>query len=174
MAETGQGSLKPLYIAMGVIVVVGAALIVRQMLGGGRPSRPSFAPATGGPPIAAGARGVVIGSDTAKVEITEFADYECPYCARFAVIEFPDLERALVETGKARWRFVHFPLEGHADSPFAHLAAACAAQQGKFWPMSNLIFDNQSDWVGANNPLTKIRPLAQRAGLDMGRYDTCV
>ncbi len=175
MAQAGQGSLKPLYIVLGIIVVVGAALIVRQMLGGSGPSHLTLAPAAGGPPLPVGPHGVVIGSDTAKVEVTEFADYECPFCARFAVVDFPDLERSLVETGKARWRFVHYPLfEIHKASPLAHLATACAAQQGKFWQLSQAVFNDQSDWVESSNPLGKIRPLAQSAGLDMQRYDDCV
>lgn len=174
MAQTGQGSLKPLYIVLGVIVVVGAALIVRQMLGGGSSARLALTPAPGGPPIPVGPRGVVLGSDTAKVEITEFADFECPWCARFAVMSFPDLERSLVETGKARWRFVNYPLEGHTDSPPAHLAAACANQQGRFWQMMGQIYNNQADWVGSSDIPKKLRPLAQGAGLDMARYDDCM
>ncbi len=174
MAQAGQGSLKPLYIVLGIVVVVGAALIARQMLGGSAP-RLTLAPATGGPPLPVGPHGVVIGSDTAKVEVTEFADYECPFCARFSAVEFPDLERALVETGKARWRFVHYPLfEIHKASPVAHLATACAAQQGKFWQLSQAVFNDQAEWVEASNPLSKIRPLAQGAGLDMRRFDDCV
>ncbi len=173
MAQAGQGSLKPFYIMLGVIVVVGAALIARQMLGGGSPHL-TLAPTAGGPPIPIGPRGVVMGSDTAKVEITEFADFECPWCARFAVMSLPDLRRDLVATGKARWRFVHFPLEGHTDSPYAHLAAACANQQGQFWQMSDQIYNNQSDWVGAGNIPKQLRALAQRANLDMAKYDDCV
>ena len=167
------GSLKPFYIALGAIAVVGGALIARQAMGRGGDRLPSLS-AAALPPLPVGPRGVVLGSDSAPVHITEFADFECPWCARFAVLTFPDIRRDLIETGKVQWRFVHFPLDGHQYSPYAHLAAACANDQGKFWPMFDAIYNSQGDWVGASHPDRALRDVAQRVGLDMPRYDDCV
>jgi protein-disulfide isomerase len=165
--------MKPFYIAMGGILVVGLGLIGWQLAGRG-PSRPSL---TGGAPlplVSAGPRGVVVGADSAPVEITEFADFECPWCARYAILTLPDIKSRLVATGRARLRFVHFPLDNHRASPSAHLAAACANEQGRFWEMHDAIYDSQSEWVAARRPERPLRGLAQRLGLDLGRYDSCV
>lgn len=167
------GSLKPFYVALGAIAVIGGVLIARQTMGRGGAATLSLEPA-GGPPVAVGPRGVTMGSDSARIEITEFADFECPWCARFAVMTLPDVRRQLVETGRIRWRFVHFPLSIHRASPYAHLAAACANEQSRFWPMSDQIYNDQADWVASRRPDRKLRDIAQRVGLDMSRYDNCI
>jgi len=78
-----QGGMKPFTIVLGGIAVIGVGLIAWQMTGG-PPPRPSLSSAPVAP--AAGPRGVVVGSDSAPVEIAEFADFECPWCARFAIL----------------------------------------------------------------------------------------
>lgn len=164
-------SLTPFYIALALIVVAGGALISRSA--GGRRGDLSLAPTATMPPIA-GPRGVAMGSDSAPVEVAEYSDFECPYCARFAVLQLPDIEQRLVATGRVRWRFMHFPLDGHEKSPQAHLAAACANEQGQFWRMHDAIYQSQADWVASRRPERLLRDFAQRLGLDMGRYDSCV
>lgn len=165
--------MKSFYIALGVIALGGAALIGRQaMRRGGGSSGPSLTAAL--PPLAAGPRGVVEGSDSAPVEVTEFADFECPWCARFAVLNVPDIRSRLVATGRVRWRFVHFPLDGHRDSPSAHLAVACGTEQGKFQQMHDAVYNAQGEWVGARNVPRVLQSIAERAGLDRDRYRSCV
>lgn len=166
-----QGGMKPFYIGLGGILVVGAALIAWQVLGAA-PKRPSLAETPLAP--VGGSRGVVIGADSAPVEITEFSDFECPWCARFAVLTLPDIKSRLVATGRARFRFVHFPLDGHVNSPVAHLAAACANEQGRFWEMVDAIYNDQADWAASRRPDRPLREMAGRLGLDLGRYDSCV
>jgi protein-disulfide isomerase len=167
------GSLKPFYLTLGALAVVGAGLIAWQAMGRGSPARPSLQRLPG-LPIAAGPRGVVFGADSAPVEITEFADFECPWCARYAVLTLPDIKSRLVAAGRVRLRFVHFPLDIHPNSPSAHLAAACANEQGRFWPMHDQIYDSQAEWVASRRPDRPLRESAQRAGLDLGRYDACM
>ena len=80
-----------------------------------------------------GFRGYVKGSADAPVEITEYADYQCPFCQTFATLQMPTIEERLIKTGRLRWRYRDFPLQQH---PFARLAAhsaACADEQGKYW-----------------------------------------
>ena len=165
------GGMKPFTIVLGGIALIGVGLIAWQMTAGA-PPRPSLSGAPVAP--AGGARGVVIGPESAAVEITEFADFECPWCARFAVLTLPDIKVRLVDAGRARWRFVHFPLEQHQNSPTAHLAAACANEQGRFWQMHDAIYDSQAEWVASRRPDRNMRALAQRLGLDLGRFDACL
>lgn len=163
-------SLVPFYAGLAGIALGGGIYIALQI---GRGPQQLSLTATGLPPVA-GARGVVIGSDTAPVEIVEFSDFECPFCARFAALTIPDVKNRLVATGQVRLRFVHFPLDIHAKGPHAHLAAACANEQGRFWEMHDLLFDNQDEWVRARRPDRVISQYAERLGLDMDRFRSCV
>jgi protein-disulfide isomerase len=127
------------------------------------------------PAVAAGAfQGYVQGSDSAPVTIIEYADFECPACAQFAVLTGPDVKRRLVETGRVRWIFRDFPIEDHRNSIPAHLAAACADEQGKFWEMHDQLYFNHRRWVLESRPQRRIRELALAIGLDEDRYNQCV
>jgi protein-disulfide isomerase len=172
VAESGR-SLKPFYLILGLIAVVGVVLIVRA--GGGNPAAKltvsgcDTVPAGRPAPV-----GVVLGPDSAKIEITEFSDFECPYCARFAILTMPDVRQRLIPTGLVKWRYMNFPLEGHANSPAAHLAAACALDQGKFWEMHDALYAGQNDWVPEKNPQHRILEYARRIGLNDDAFQACM
>ncbi len=169
-------AMRNFYVGLGALAVIGVALILWQM-GVFAPKR-SVTETLQEAPIApmgnVAATGHVLGSDSAPVEIVECADFECPTCARFAILDMPDVERRLIPTGRLKWRFMDYPLTGHTSSPPAHLAAGCAAEQGRFFEMMGVIFDRQGDWALESNPARKLRGYAQQVGLDMGRYDQCV
>jgi protein-disulfide isomerase len=59
----------------------------------------------------AGFRGYLKGSADAPVEITEYADYQCPFCQTFATLQMPTIEERLIRTGRLRWRYRDFPLQ---------------------------------------------------------------
>jgi protein-disulfide isomerase len=122
------------------------------------------------------AEGYVLGSPSAPVEVTEFADFECPACGQFAVITEPQVRTNLVNTGKVRVRFLDFPLQMHRNTWDASLAAACANDQGKFWEMHDALFANQDKWNGeaTNRPRGPISDIAKGLGLDMQKYGACM
>jgi len=121
-------------------------------------------------------QGHVIGSDTAPVEVVEFADFECPGCGSFATLTEPDLRSRLVNTGVVRFRFMDFPLEGHPNTRAAHSAAWCAGEQGKFWEMKDAIFQNQDRWSGyaTSRPDRVLTDLARQIGVTVSQYESCV
>jgi protein-disulfide isomerase len=123
----------------------------------------------------AGFRGYVLGSESAPVEITEFADYQCPACQAFEMLQFDVVKRQLIDSGLVRWRYRDFPLDQihkHARSS-AH-AAACGDEQGKFWEMHRLLYQNQSTWAFAGSAGGIFADYAKQAGLDRGKYDECM
>lgn len=127
------------------------------------------------------AKGYVMGSDSAPVEIVEFGDFECPVCGQFAVVTEPDVRERLIKTGLARFRYMDFPLGQHLATMVAHNAAACAGAQGneKFWEMHDKIFAGQHEWShfmnnrDMNAPKV-MRRYAQEIGLDQARFSTCL
>ncbi len=163
------GRMTPFYLGLGALAVIGAVFIGRQ---GMHREPPLTAETTA--PVAPGPRGVSIGPDSAPVKIMEFSDFECPWCGQFATLQMPDVRARLLSTGKVRWTFMNFPLNIHAKSPYAHLAAACANEQGKFWEMHDIIYQNQGNWSEASDPTRLLRTYAQQEGLNMTAYDACM
>jgi protein-disulfide isomerase len=161
--------MTPFYVGLGVLAVAGAVFIARQ---GGNRQPPLTAETTG--PVAPGPRGVALGPDSAPVKIMEFSDFECPWCGQFATLQMPDVRQRLLSTGKVQWRFMHFPLSIHAKSPYAHLAAACANEQGRFWEMHDQIYQHQGDWTEASDPTKLLASYADQAGLNRSQYDQCM
>jgi protein-disulfide isomerase len=81
------------------------------------------------------------GNPDATVTLVEFGDYQCPHCGH----AHPLIKRLLKEKGKdILFVFRNFPLqEAHPAAFMAALAAEAAGQQDKFWPMHDIIFENQ-------------------------------
>ena len=105
-----------------------------------------------------------LGASHAPVTVVEYGDFECPNCKQAAPAVKLLLERF---PGRVRLVYRHFPLEEvHPHALQAALAAEAAAGQGKFWPMHDLLFDNQRHLKAP-----QLRGYAQRLELDMLRYD---
>src|SRR6266850_8514510 len=82
-----------------------------------------------------------LGASHARVTVVEYGDFECPNCKQAAPAVKLLLERF---AGRVRLVWRHFPLEEvHPHALGAAMAAEAAAGQGKFWPMHELLFDDQ-------------------------------
>ena len=97
------------------------------------------------------------------VELTQFADFECPYCRDAA----PSVRRVLERMdGRVRLRFRHFPIVAkHPHALRAACAAEAAAAPGRFWEMHDALYAHQKaledeDLVG----------YARELGLDLVRF----
>ena len=108
------------------------------------------------------------------MEITEYADYQCPYCQTFDQLQLPAIKQQLIDAGKLRWRYRDFPLQQHTFSRLAAHSAACAEEQGKYWEQHRRIYDGQQDWAEARDAGPTFRRYAGANGLDLGRYDACM
>jgi protein-disulfide isomerase len=78
------------------------------------------------------AKGIRIGPERAQVQLLEFADFECPFCATM----HKDLKvlRERYPTQVAL-TYVHFPLSMHRFAEPAARVAECAGEQGRFEAM---------------------------------------
>jgi protein-disulfide isomerase len=121
-----------------------------------------------------GFRGYLKGSPNAPVEITEFADYQCPFCQTFATLQMPTIEDRLIKSGRVRWRYRDFPLQQHSFARLAAHSAACADEQGKYWEQHQRIYEGQSEWAAARDAGPIFQNYAKSLGLDLGRYDACM
>ena len=101
------------------------------------------------------------GPADAKVIVTEFSDFECPFCRR-AVVPLDKLQK---HYGFALY-YRFFPLKlAHPNAEGAARAAWAAQQQGKFWEMHDLMFAHAEslDWES-------VKKLATKAGVDMKKF----
>jgi protein-disulfide isomerase len=84
---------------------------------------------------------IFIGKKDAPVTLMEFGEYESEECAKANEVVKQLLEEY---EGKIRFNFRHFPLTlVHQRSMKAGEAAVAAAQEGKFWEMHNILFNNR-------------------------------
>ncbi|MBN1494256.1 DsbA family protein [Candidatus Peregrinibacteria bacterium] len=111
------------------------------------------------------------GNANAKVVITEYSEYQCPFCARFTLDVLPQLQNDYLETGKVKFVFKDFPIPNHKYAQMTSEATYCAGEQNEeaFWKMHVKLYENQKD-------LTKeaIIRYAQDAGLNDGIFKACL
>ena len=117
--------------------------------------------------------GVVIeprikGNPDAAVTLVEYSDFECPACAQF----YPYLKDVVDKYGAdLRFEYKHFPLVTvHPKAVPAAIAAEAAGQQGKFWEMHDLLFENQATWANSVNANAYFEEYAEEIGLDVGLF----
>ncbi|MEO6056730.1 MAG: thioredoxin domain-containing protein [Gemmatimonadales bacterium] len=171
MAASPVG-MKRFYGVLGAVAVVGIGLLGYQL---SKPATVSIpANVTVQPSDTAGFHGYVKGSDSAAVEITEYADYQCPFCQTFATLQMPTIDERLIKTGRLRWRYRDFPLQQHEYARVAAHSAACADEQGKYWAQHGRIYEGQSEWSVSRDGAGVLRRYAGEIGLDLGRYDACM
>ncbi len=106
----------------------------------------------------------VLGSPQAQVTVVEYGDFECPNCKAAA----PGLKLLLKRfEAKVRVVYRHFPLEEvHPHALLAAQAAEAAAAQDRFWPMHDLLFENQNHLKP-----NQLRGYADHLELDLTRFD---
>jgi protein-disulfide isomerase len=114
------------------------------------------------------------GSPAAPVTIYEMSDFQCPWCARFALETMPALDSEYIRTGKVRLVFVNLPLPSHPNAGPAAELAMCAARQGRFWPVHDLLFRHQQRWAGLREPGAYFLGLADSARADRDAMATCL
>lgn len=120
-------------------------------------------------------QGFSFGSDSPKVTIVEFSDFECPHCSTVH-----KLLKSMAEKYPSL-KVVHkdYPLD-HACNPIitkpfhttacdAALFLRCAGEQGKYWDAFSLLFDQQSILKFKNYDV-----LAGRLKIDENKITTCM
>lgn len=116
-----------------------------------------------------------VGDSASPLTIVEVSDFQCPFCARYYRDTYRAIDSLYVATGKARYVFVTYPNPGHDRAWPAAEAAYCAGAVGKFWPMHDLLFENQSAWAdSASDAQELFVDYAGRIGIDQASYRACL
>jgi protein-disulfide isomerase len=103
------------------------------------------------------------GPSTAAVTLLEYGDYECPYCGA----AYPIVKQVQEAMGDGlRFVFRNFPIStSHPHAEQAAEAAEAAAAQDQFWPMHDLLYENQQ-----RLEVNDLLGYADSLGLDVERF----
>jgi protein-disulfide isomerase len=106
------------------------------------------------------------GPAKAPVEMIEFSDFQCPFCQRAD----PTVQQVLSTYGdRIRLVYRHYPLPNHPNARPAAEAAACAAEQDKFWQYHDRLFANPTKLADPD-----LKRHAADLGLNTGQFDGCL
>ena len=109
------------------------------------------------------------GSTSAKVNLVEFGDYECPACGAV----HPALKKVVEEykgNPNFNFSFRNFPLSQHVTARPAAYAAEAAAKQSKFWEMHDMLYERQSELERKGNASDIFAGYAQQLGMNVDQF----
>ena len=112
------------------------------------------------------------GPAAAKVTILDFSDFGCSHCADFALNQGQQLRAEYEKTGQVRFEYKPFVLDWNRTADPAN-AAACAADQGKFWDYHDALFARQGSSAQAFSTAA-LKGYAAELGLDATTFNRCV
>jgi protein-disulfide isomerase len=113
------------------------------------------------------------GPQDAPVTIVEFADFQCPYCAR---AQQTIMDQVLKEYGdKVRLVFKNFPLPFHKWAEPAAIAGECAFEQNEqaFWTLDDYYFEHQGE-INPDNFKDKTLEALNDANIDTAAFTQCL
>ena len=112
----------------------------------------------------------MLGKSDAPITLIEFSDYQCPFCRKFFQTTLPGLKTAYIDTGKVRYVFRDFPIDQiHPHARKAAEAAHCAGEQGQYWQMHDVLFQNQPALE-----VDKLKAYARNLQLDATAFEACL
>lgn len=111
-----------------------------------------------------------IGSDSARVKVIEFGDYQCPACGAAN----PIVNKILIDyKDKIEFVFRNFAFIGN-ESKWAGEAAECSAEQGKFWEYHNYLYDHQKGENQGTFSKDHLKEFAKFLNLDTQKFNSCL
>ena len=112
-----------------------------------------------------------LGSDKASVTVVEYASMTCSHCARFHTTVYPDFKKKYIDSGKVRFILREFPLDPIAAGAFA--LARCLPED-KYFPMIEVLFEQQKNWAFVPDPPKALLGFAKQAGFTEQSFEACL
>ena len=127
-----------------------------------------------------------MGNPEAPVQVTEYSDFQCPFCQKFLNETEPLLVQYYIETGKVyftyrsagNWVSDNIARATNStpktESQDSALAAYCAADQNKFWEMHAALFANSRGLEDQGSFADRrLRAIANTVDLDLDAWQDC-
>ncbi len=113
----------------------------------------------------------VEGEDNAPVIIIEYASLSCAFCADFYNVILPQLRKKYIKTGKVKLIFRDFSYDPRATAGF--MLARCAPED-RYFPLIEVLFQKQNEWVMAADALEPLKKIAFMAGFTDESFNACL
>jgi protein-disulfide isomerase len=114
----------------------------------------------------------VKGNPQARVKIVEFVDFQCPACAYGIKFLKTFIEQ---HPNDIYLQVRYFPLTNfHHHAMVSALYSECAARQGKFWELDDLMIPQQAQWAQLISPDPVFQAMAAQVGMDINQLKSCL
>jgi protein-disulfide isomerase len=113
----------------------------------------------------------ILGDEKAPITIVEYASMTCTHCARFHNEVFQPFKKKYIDTGKVRFIMREFPLDPIASAAFA--LARCQPDN-RYYPMIEVLFEQQKNWAFVNDPSKMLFAIAKQAGFTQQSFEACL
>ncbi len=113
-----------------------------------------------------------LGQADAPVTIEYWADFQCPYCARFAQDVIPQLT-SRIAAGTVALVHRDFAFIG-SESIDAAVAVRCAGRQGYYWPMHDAVYAAQQGENQGAFARDRLESIAASVGVDAATFTACL
>lgn len=112
-----------------------------------------------------------LGRADAPITMIEYASLTCSHCATFHARTMPVLKAKYIDTGKVRFALREFPFDPLATGGF--MLARCAGE-GKYYPVTDLLFAQQKAWALSDRPVDALLGLMRQAGFTKDSFEACL
>lgn len=108
------------------------------------------------------------GAGKKGVTLIEYGDYQCPFCKDY----YPTVKQVQQAYGDdITFQFRNYPLtQLHPHAYEAARAAEAAGKQGKYFPMHDILYENQDSWANASDVESIFASYAQQLGLNVEQF----
>ncbi|WP_099865596.1 DsbA family protein [Pararhizobium haloflavum] len=114
---------------------------------------------------------MVLGEADAPVTIVEYMSLTCPHCAAFHTGTFEQLKEKYIDTGDVRFIVRDFPFDPRAAA--GAMLARCAPE-GQYFPMVDMLFEQQQSWAAAENAQAALLQISRMAGFTQESFEACL
>ncbi|AGF75498.1 DsbA family protein [Bartonella vinsonii] len=111
------------------------------------------------------------GEENAPVTIVEYASLTCIHCAHFYNDVLPQIRKKYIKTGKVRLIFRDYAFDPRATAGF--MLARCAPED-RYFPMIEVLFQKQQEWVWKKDALTPLKKIGLMAGFTDESFTACL
>ncbi|VEJ45035.1 DsbA family protein [Bartonella vinsonii] len=111
------------------------------------------------------------GEENAPVTIVEYASLTCIHCAHFYNDILPEIRKKYIKTGKVRLIFRDYAFDPRATAGF--MLARCAPED-RYFPMIEVLFQKQQEWVWKKDALTPLKKIGLMAGFTDESFTACL
>lgn len=111
------------------------------------------------------------GDANAPVTIVEYASLTCVHCAHFYNEVLPQIRKKYIKTGKVKLIFREYAFDPRATAGF--MLARCAPED-RYFPLIEVLFQKQHEWVWGQDALTPLKKVSLMANFTDESFNACL